>query len=307
MPCFKPIPMEKIITVGKYTGIAHTSYKPTVEGPHVDMRVPCNRCIGCRMRYSTDWGLRIVHEARMHETSSFITLTYDKMPKDGSLHYQDFQDFMKRLRRRLGSKIRFFMCGEYGSKRNRPHFHAAIFGADFKKDSYFVPGGKTKPLWANLILREAWGHGHVSVGELNFESAKYIARYVTKKQYGRNQENYARQDFDPETGEVSREYSVRPEFAKMSLKPGLGASFYEKYRSDIHPRNVCVHDSRELPVPRYYQRLLQRFDPAMFKLVKSAVEEKALENPHDQAKLDLQREYYEELAKHYERNFDNET
>ena len=69
----------------------------------------------------------------MHAQSAFITLTYadEYLPSDGKLKYLDFQLFMKRLRKYCGKEISFFMCGEYGEKTARPHYHACIFGYDF--------------------------------------------------------------------------------------------------------------------------------------------------------------------------------
>eukprot|EP01043_Picozoa_sp_COSAG02_P068353 COSAG02_NODE_11317_length_1749_cov_1.025455_4_plen_67_part_01 len=67
----------------------------------------------------------------MHEKSCFITLTFspEELNKRGnpdSLDVRDFQLFMKRLRKKHQHKIRFFNCGEYGEKNQRPHYHALI-------------------------------------------------------------------------------------------------------------------------------------------------------------------------------------
>ena len=69
------------------------------------IKLPCGRCIGCRLERSRQWALRLVHEKRFHEESAFITLTYDEnnLPEGGSLEVKHFQDFMKRLRKRVGS------------------------------------------------------------------------------------------------------------------------------------------------------------------------------------------------------------
>ena len=50
---------------------------------------------------------------------------------------------MKRLRKKYGSKIRFFQCGEYGELYGRPHYHACLLNFDFpdKEYAYSYPAG----------------------------------------------------------------------------------------------------------------------------------------------------------------------
>lgn len=122
MACTRPLPCYK-------TPSGKIVFSP-VQGA-VPAQVPCGQCIGCRLAHSRDWATRCMHEAHMHESSSFITLTYspEHLPENGSLVRKHFTDFLKRLRKALGSvKIRYFGCGEYGSKLERPHYHAIIVG-----------------------------------------------------------------------------------------------------------------------------------------------------------------------------------
>lgn len=132
----------------------------------------------------------------MHGDSSFITLTYDQehLPNGNSLNPEDPQLFLKRLRKKLSPrKLRYYLVGEYGDQTQRPHYHAAIFGVSILEET---------------LVQEAWGNGHVLVGDLTKESAQYIAGYVTKKMTNKN---------DPR---LNGRY---PEFARMSLRPGIGA------------------------------------------------------------------------------------
>ena len=96
----------------------------------------------------------------MHEDKCFLTLTFndENLPKNQSLDKKFISDFIKCLRedmrRKKLPKIRYFLCGEYGSicnlcgngkkhckcKNNtytlgRPHYHAIIFGYDFADSS----------------------------------------------------------------------------------------------------------------------------------------------------------------------------
>lgn len=99
-----------------------------------EMIVPCGRCVNCRIAHSREWATRIIHEASMYDDTGFVTLTYDDehLPEDGGLRKKDFQDFLKLLRYHLGDvKIKYYMCGEYGEKNHRPHYHAIMFGVGY--------------------------------------------------------------------------------------------------------------------------------------------------------------------------------
>jgi len=50
----------------------------------------------------------------------------------------------------------------------------------------------------------------------------------------------------------------RPEYAAMSLKPGIGARWFEKYQRDVFPHDFVIQAGQERQVPRYYDKLLKR-------------------------------------------------
>lgn len=191
----------------------------------------------------------------MHSVSSFITLTYsdEKVPYGHTLHYPHFQKFMKALRHKLDKPLRFFMCGEYGALTKRPHYHMALFGAGFHGDRY--PWRKSSAgfqLYRSPLLEKLWDFGNAEIGDLSFESAAYVARYCTKKITGEKAEShYAK--LVPETGEIVQ---CVPEFARMSLKPGIGYEWWQKYKNDYIWRDYCVQDGRQVPLPRYYRNLM---------------------------------------------------
>lgn len=222
------------------------------------LTLPCGQCIGCRLERSRQWAVRCVHEASMHEENCFITLTYDDehLPPHGSLVYRHFQLFMKRLRKRAPG-VRFYMCGEYGEQFKRPHFHACLFGYRFPDMVLFKRGGSGCDVFTSAILSELWTDGFASVGELTFDSAAYVARYCTKKMTGPDAEShYWRVDFA--TGEV---VSVTPEFGHMSLKPGIGATWFDKYKNDVYPHDHVIVNGFEAKPPRFYDKRLLMLDP----------------------------------------------
>lgn len=222
-----------------------------------DLELPCGQCVGCRLERSRRWAMRCMHESQMHDASSFVTLTYseDKCPL--SLRYRDWQLFMKRLRK-VFPKARFYMCGEYGETTQRPHYHGILFGVFFADRTLHAENGGY-PLYQSAILDRLWGLGFATVGDVTFESAAYTARYIMKKVTGDAAiEHYKR--VHVYTGEI---VEVVPEFSRMSLKPGIGATWFEKFRSDVFHKNrdyVIVNGTKCKP-PRYYREYLDRLDP----------------------------------------------
>ena len=182
--------------------------------------------------------MRCVHEAKFHDVSCFVTLTYDDehLPVGGTLVYRHFQLFMKRLRKSF-PKARFFMCGEYGDNTSRPHYHAVLFGVDFRDRVPHARSGSGEVVYASALLSRLWQLGFASVGDFTFESAAYVARYVLKKVTGDLAAEHYR-SVDLATGEIVDRV---PEFCHMSLKPGIGARWFEQYYdSDVRVRDSII-------------------------------------------------------------------
>lgn len=210
------------------------------------LELPCGQCVGCRLERARQWAVRCVHEASLYDANCFVTLTYDDehLPPGGSLCYRDFQLFMKRLRRsRPGARIRFFVGGEYGEQLSRPHFHVLLFNCDFGDKQPLSLGSR---LYRSSELEKLWPHGFASIGSVTFESAAYVAKYCLKKVNGDLAEaHYA--------GRV-------PEFGRMSLRPAIGSSWFERYWRDVRQDGKVVVRGRKARAPRYYDRLLARVD-----------------------------------------------
>lgn len=214
-----------------------------------NLTLPCGQCQGCRLERSRQWAVRIMHEASLYSSNSFVTLTYNDDNLKSSLDYTDFQKFMKRLRKSFPD-VRYYMCGEYGSENWRPHFHACLFNCDFP-DKTVWKKDRGNYIYRSEKLEKLWPFGFSSVGHLTFQSAAYVARYVMKKQTGNQAKDYYTR-VDQDTGEV---IALVPEFNRMSLKPGIGARWFEKFKDDVYNHDYVVVNGRKTRPPRYYDKL----------------------------------------------------
>jgi len=230
-------------------------------GAQDSLELPCGQCVGCRLERSRQWAMRCLHEASLHQDNSFITLTYSdsNLPRGGSLDYSDFQNFMKRLRKRVGTKVRFYCGGEYGQEQMRPHFHACLFGYDFPDKVYYKKTESGESIYTSKLLESLWPLGLSSIGNVTFQSAAYIARYCVQKVTGDLAEAHYR--VVTEDGEIIDRV---PEFNHMSLKPGIGKPWLEKFRTDVFPRDYVVVNGVKTKPPKYYDRLFEKEDPGSF-------------------------------------------
>lgn len=143
-------------------------------------KFPCGKCVECKEQYSTEWAFRCMLEASKHEQNCFITLTYNdaNLPKEGVCK-RSAQLFMKRLRKSIEPlKVRYFLCGEYGAEKNRPHYHIILFGYDFQDKWLWCYDSHGLPLYRSPRLEKLWQFGYSTIGAVDFESAKYCAKYM---------------------------------------------------------------------------------------------------------------------------------
>lgn len=208
--------------------------------------VPCGRCVPCLERKRNDWSLRLSEEMRHCTTAVFLTLTYN----DESLPYSEdsglptlvkshLQLFLKQLRNYLKQgiqttnhfgksvktpksdvKLIYFAQGEYGTNKDRPHYHMILF--NFPSNCQF-------------LIEKAWYHGFVHFGECNNATIHYTTKYMITKYDS---------DFD----------FVQKPFALMSK--GIGKNYVERngewHKKNLVPTITKVGGSK-YPLPRYFK------------------------------------------------------
>lgn len=199
-----------------------------------------------------------------------MTYADTEIPPGASLVPSDVQLFLKRLRTFYAPiRLRYFAVGEYGDQTGRPHYHLAIFGvgplsiAGLSVPTKVVQPFKLTtsglPVYIGDPLYSIWGKGHVFVGDLTKDSAQYIAGYVTKKMTnGKDQKT------------LQWLNGRHPEFARMSLRPGIGATAMEDVASVLFTEvgqlsmtstgdvpSVLAHGKKKFPLGRYLRRKLR--------------------------------------------------
>lgn len=160
--------------------------------------LPCGKCVECLQAYASTWALRCMLESTLHKDNCFITLTYASAPP--SVDKRELQCFFKLLRKEIDCKIKYYSCGEYGSKGGRPHYHACIFGWQPDDLEYFYTTKEGNKVYKSAFVEDIWSrtncpttydhngdliyrnlsHGFISVMELDFKAAKYCAKYMQK-------------------------------------------------------------------------------------------------------------------------------
>lgn len=256
MTCYRPVLGYRAEAINPDTRKRGVVFNPLkAVNSTSPLRFPCGKCRGCRLDRSEAWAVRICHEAQMHEANSFITLTYapEHYPEDGSVSLRDLQLFLKRARKRTGKPLRYFACAEYGEENQRAHYHLCLHGEDFSADRVLHRKSEFGPVYKSALLSDLWKFGHHEIGNVTFKSAAYVSRYVTSVITGdKAASHYLREH--PHSGQVVQ---VRPPFAVQSRNPGLGATWFDKYKGDAFPSDFLVVEGRKVAVPKFYLDMLE--------------------------------------------------
>lgn len=141
----------------------------------------CGKCPYCLQRRASNWVFRCIQELKVSRTAYFITLTYEHPPitKNGfmTLCKKDFQNFMKRLRKLYPlpdpndrtTQIKYYAVGEYGTRTQRPHYHAILFNAD---------ADKVVQAWKGTYGETV--NGLTDFKPVNENTTQYTAKYINK-------------------------------------------------------------------------------------------------------------------------------
>ena len=192
--------------------------------------LPCGKCIECLARRVSGWSFRLLKEAELSSSAFFVTLTYDTdhvpITNKGfmTLEKRDIQLWMKRLRKLETNKLKYYLCGEYGGKTKRPHYHVILFNLTDINN-----------------IQKTWQKGEIHTGQVEPASVGYTLKYVSK----------------PSKIPIHQHDDRSKEFSLMSKKMGMNyltpqMIFY--HRNDLLNRMyITLKDGKKIAMPRYYK------------------------------------------------------
>lgn len=230
-------------------------------------RVACGKCLNCKIQRQSEWTERLVNEASEYNKVAIVVLTYsdEHIPKgikiNGkqrySLYYNDVQQYIKRLKRdidrnhsiMMGKDVRYYVAGEYGEQRGRPHYHLILFGLSRCEED-------------RRLIDRNWQYGAVRWDPKNRPITKqafsYVAGYVQKKIY---------------SGAGAEYYRTRGIVEPFNYSSqGIGKAHAIKYK-DYYYNNRLSYKKFEnsqnngANIPRYYIKLYRKMDRKHWELI----------------------------------------
>jgi hypothetical protein len=198
----------------------------------------------------------MVHEAQLHDRVSAVTLTYrdEDLPPGDTLRHRDFQNFLKRIRK-AGERFRYFMCGEYGETKKRPHYHAILFGVDWPDRYLWMHTGKSEQYRSDR-LESFWPHGFSTTADADTHALRYTAGYLNKKLKADES------SINTHTGELLQPYQ------RMSTRPAIAKRWIERYVDEVYDTDSVVIDGYEMRPPAFYDRYLRETDPDRWRAIR---------------------------------------
>lgn len=194
---------------------------------------PCGKCIVCKEKKRRQWAIRMENEKNVSKSCFFVTLTYEdsflhrlQYDAPASVSKDHYQRFLKRLRKSLPYKVRFFGVGEYGSESARPHYHFMFFLPEYVKLGDF-----------RSYVSKAWTFGFNTVKNGISQRMYYIAKYTVKGS--------------------SHPFGTEKPFQTCSCSPPLGYSLFQAnlriLDSDVTHNYIVSPSNRKSSIPRSFE------------------------------------------------------
>lgn len=165
-------------------------------------KTECRKCWQCYERAINDWVGRNIAESKTAIACHAVTLTYGRNSEDEVDHlraailtYSDVQKYLKLLRVN-GYPVRYFVTGEFGSKKGRAHWHIMLYWQQR------VP----EHVLDQNFMEPHWKHGWSFWTEPTPHAVRYNCKYIQK-----------------DIGDDARQGHLA-----MSKKPPLGTEYFRQ-------------------------------------------------------------------------------
>lgn len=238
----------------------------------------CNQCINCKTYRASTWTQRLMDELTWYNDICIVVLSYDnehitwgkrtQEGRYGTLWHPDVQKYIKRVRKAINTEwkkgnlnaqekeLKYFVAGEYGTEKGRPHYHVVFYGLNGLKNKIH-----------KKIVDENWDKGTVywdkECREINEAAMRYVAQYVQKKIYD---------------GKSGAYYTNRGQTEPYNISSkGLGKRTALKHEKTFEENGYTYPNGKGhiKPVSRYYIKIWRERDlKAYLTLNQNIAEEK---------------------------------
>jgi len=225
----------------------------------VEITFSCRVCDDCIATRKNDWVARACAEQDTAAHTYVLNLTYRNNP-DGTkpisaraFNYRDVQNLFKKIRSHAADHIsddfelRYIVCGERGTQRNRVHWHVIVFASH----DIFALGKWTdfhgKPIDAPKPGRMAhwhpfWPHGHLTTDDVNQKTISYVLKYALKDMF-----NIVKA---AGTKRYAKAENHGSSMFRMSKVPPIGWRYIEAKLNRLRDASA-VPPSCQIQIPRY--------------------------------------------------------
>lgn len=313
MPCFHPI----------------TAFQPLEGGElawrelpdHKQLQLPCNQCVGCRLRRSAEWATRCMHEAKMHRYNSWLTLTYqdehlpnrydtglthpktNKRIYSGTLDKHHPQKFFRALRKALSSKrartdltVLFEYKDGSAAMGLRPipqlrYYYGGEYGEKYGRPHYhaclfgvdFNDKKHTATTDAGYKLYESQTLTKLwPHGQHTIGDLTWeTAAYTARYIMKKITGQKQKNHYEKIDHETGEIINAMPEYNDMSRRPGIAHQWLQKYLTDVYPHDHVIVRGNKTKPPRYYDKLYQPGHELELELIKHRRQTEALKHWED--------------------------
>lgn len=199
------------------------------------MLIPCGHCSACTLARRKEWSIRCQTEASFHEKNCFITLTYDDahLAPNMDVLKKDVKKFIKSVRN-CGFKVRYFGCGERGSRSHRIHSHLILFGWMPDDITYHGTSSSGEAMYTSKLVDDLWKKGRCIVQLFDGSVGAYVAGYTSKK------------------------LGQKDGFQIQSTRPGIGYQYAITHKNTILKYDTMIGAFGLSKIPRYFEKIYSK-------------------------------------------------